>query len=1395
MKGPQETIVVSQSAEHTAGAAGVSGNRDDVSSLRRILEHLPAVLVYVVGEGDNRILFRNKRAAKSFPELRPGMDCRGVFRQEEQSCLFHPGGLPGRNAVADAVLRNTPFGAETKAAVLSVLWENGTPAYAVLIPASAVAGTDRGTRWRTLALGLCAPYEYVAALDLDTGRYKILAAGNAGRHIPREGDYETVHRHTIAPHVAPSCREAFLAVFSLESLDSAFQEGNCRITLEYKVNADGESFWKRRSVYPLESGRDERHMLVCVSDITVEKGKELRVRKDLPDSPSRSRYVEIYRMNREADRVECLFCNTAFFDPWDARGDFRAIIGKAAAELVHPEDRTRFLRLHEPLSVGRPPEKSGKEAVEYRRAARRGEYRWVSSFFVPLPGDSGDVLILVSDSTDRREMETAARRLERRYNAIFRQSCDVVWEVDLASGQYVRTPHRVDRFAVPLEAGDYATAFRMIVKNGVHADDQQLVRDVLSLEALRRAWEERRTERACQYRLRVEGREVWLESRLFFLEGEDAATAFILIRDISSEKRQEAERELEEQRLHAALRDTYTELCEIDLEQNTFRLLFFNSPLLLSLEEIKGEDLRGVAERLIHPGDRARIMATFHGSTLRACFERGSAEVPEEYRRLGKDGAYHWVSAVVVPLRSRTAGGKALLLVKDISERKAQEQRQRMAEQYDRALRQIYDELYELNITQNTYRIVYHVRNKYVTPPEQGILADAVALVADEMICPEDRRRFLEFFDMENVRRSFAVGQESRIGEFRKLWVDGAYHWSSLIMFPLPAEEDGDERYLVFIMDIEAKKQAEEIAQQNVLLERQRIADARYRFIMEQTGTLVFEWCLETNSLFLSPEIPQRFAGTYDGRDLIRVWKEDAVIHQEDRRRLNTFVEDIEKGANRAEMTVRFRTLRGGFLWCKVAVACLRDEQGHAHRYIGTLNDVDEATRSMLALKYRAEFDTLTGIYNAQTFYSRAAVLLQRHRDRAYSIIRVDIDRFKVVNELYGTGEGDKLLRAIAGLLEETLSGRGVYGRIASDIFCVCVDYDRAGILNFVREITERLAEYPLSYKVLPFFGICRVDSIDTPVDILCDRANLALRTVKGNYITRYAFYDGKLREQVLEEKKIESEMHDALVRGQFSMYLQPKVHIPTSRIVGAEGLVRWRHPEEGRISPDRFIPLFERNGFIIRLDEYIWEQACMTLRRWIDNGWEPVPISVNVSRLHIHDAGFCDKLLELVRKYAVPPPLLRLELTESSFLENEDKLLQAMQRLQRHGFRFSIDDFGSGYSSLNMLKVLPIDGIKLDRGFFSEVVSTEQGKTVIRCTISMAREMHLKVISEGVENVGQAVFLLQAGCCHAQGFFYSRAVPAADFEALAFGPQQPPFPVPPEVEAVVAAAPQLREI
>ena len=237
--------------------------------------------------------------------------------------------------------------------------------------------------------------------------------------------------------------------------------------------------------------------------------------------------------------------------------------------------------------------------------------------------------------------------------------------------------------------------------------------------------------------------------------------------------------------------------------------------------------------------------------------------------------------------------------------------------------------------------------------------------------------------------------------------------------------------------------------------------------------------------------------------------------------------------------------------------------------------------------------------------------------------------------------------------------------------------------------------------------------------------------------------------------------MEEALEKRQFQMYLQPKYSISTEEMVGAEALVRWVHPERGIISPMEFIPLFEKNGFVIKMDQYIWEEACRVIREWIDKGIKPVPISVNVSRKHLKDQSFIDILNALIVKYQIPKQYLEIEITETI---EEGEINKSVALLKENGYTLLMDDFGSGYSSLNMLKDTKFDVIKIDRGFLQDFIGSDRGQKIVEHTIKMTKSIGLDMVAEGVETKEQAVFLQNCGCDTAQGFYYAKPMTLEDF-------------------------------
>lgn len=413
------------------------------------------------------------------------------------------------------------------------------------------------------------------------------------------------------------------------------------------------------------------------------------------------------------------------------------------------------------------------------------------------------------------------------------------------------------------------------------------------------------------------------------------------------------------------------------------------------------------------------------------------------------------------------------------------------------------------------------------------------------------------------------------------------------------------------------------------------------------------------------------------------------------------------------------------------------------------------------------EVDKLTGISNRIRFYDQTQVAIQDLYNN-YAIVLLDIERFKNINDIHGIAEGDQVLRFVAR--QETYGNQNNYARLHSDMFVFYMSYDKKGeIIKEIEKLRKKISNNPFQYDIVTKFGIYLVNDRSIPVNLMCDRAMMAERTVKGNIMKFCAFYDEHYREEMLRAGQIEQDMEKALTEHQYQMYLQPKYRLKDNSLCGAEVLCRWQHPEKGLIPPNDFIPLFEKNGFILKLDEYMWEEACKNIRRWLDQGRSVVPISVNISRYHIQHNDLEKALMELIHKYDLTPDMLNLEITESLFLDKPEELNRVLDRLQKLGFKLEVDDFGSGFSSLNLIRNISVDTIKIDKEFLDSEIASEKGKIVVNHTIGMAKDLHLQVIAEGVETKAHVDFLKNSNCDIAQGFYFARPMPVPEFERIAF--------------------------
>ncbi len=418
-------------------------------------------------------------------------------------------------------------------------------------------------------------------------------------------------------------------------------------------------------------------------------------------------------------------------------------------------------------------------------------------------------------------------------------------------------------------------------------------------------------------------------------------------------------------------------------------------------------------------------------------------------------------------------------------------------------------------------------------------------------------------------------------------------------------------------------------------------------------------------------------------------------------------------------------------------------------------------------LEFFYTYDELTKIYNERTFYSKVHDILMKDRSNTYVLIRFDIEQFKIINDLFGRTEGDKLLKYIALILREIIGDNGIFARFSTDIFAICIKHNKEQNEKIINFINNRIKNYPLQFEIILCFGLYVVENPDTPVYHMLDLANLAAKTVKENYVKRFAYYDEGLRDSLINKYEIINDMNMALEENQFDIFLQPKYNLKTNKIEGSEALVRWFHPKKGMISPGEFIPIFERNGFILKLDSYVLEKTCKTIRKWLDIGLKVVPISVNLSRINLYNPNLFNSIVEIVNKYNIPKELIQLEITESAYNKNAKQLIELMNDLQNEGFKILMDDFGSGYSSLNMLKDIPVDILKIDLRFLSDCNNQIRSNTILKSVVIMAKDLDIPTIAEGVETKEQADFLLDIGCNSIQGYYYSKPLPVLDYERL----------------------------
>ncbi len=417
-----------------------------------------------------------------------------------------------------------------------------------------------------------------------------------------------------------------------------------------------------------------------------------------------------------------------------------------------------------------------------------------------------------------------------------------------------------------------------------------------------------------------------------------------------------------------------------------------------------------------------------------------------------------------------------------------------------------------------------------------------------------------------------------------------------------------------------------------------------------------------------------------------------------------------------------------------------------------------------------AYYDDLTGLPNLLKLKLEMKKVLNENPDKEYAIMKFDLENFKVINELFSYEVGNKVLKAFAKTAENVTEKSFILAKVGVDELIM---FSGNG---FVANFNEETKYYESIFKnlvpeienhILSFrYGRYHIEKGETDVNDIINKVTIAHKNAKSCAEYGIREYDNDLKNQLLNRITITNKKEKALANNEFHAFLQPKFDLQTSELTGAEALVRWIESDDKMIYPNDFIPVFEDNGFIVKIDYFILETICKTIRLWIDAGYKTIPISINFSRSHLSNLDLVADVIKMLKKYDIPHDLIEIELTETAVIENVSNTLDTiLDEFEKANISVSVDDFGAGYSSLGLIKSIKPNIVKLDKSFLEQSTDTTRGETVVKGIVSLIKSLDAHIVAEGVEEESQVAFLKEINCDTAQGYFYAKPMPISEFE------------------------------
>lgn len=729
-------------------------------------------------------------------------------------------------------------------------------------------------------------------------------------------------------------------------------------------------------------------------------------------------------------------------------------------------------------------------------------------------------------------------------------------------------------------------------------------------------------------------------------------------------------------------------------------------------------------------------------------------ETTIDYRTLCGDGTYKWVNATGSFDLEEDGSIVLYVIYLDIDEQKKaenvlQQNYQRFQSEVD-ALGQLTLFSFWINLSKNTARDIYTDTSDDIPNLIMNTAEDSVQKLSERITSSKQRQEYLSTFGRENLIAAFKRGERTVSYEHLFQLSAKLNMWIKTYAYMIINPDTSDIEALLYSVDVNLNKAIRFAMSKYIGLEYDFIS------IIDITSGIITNIITNEQVLYL-PANGISYSDEYL-KTIEQMVPASFNAEYEKAMNLNSIIEAINQDdiytttypLNTHDSVMEYKNWQ--FMWftedkSQIMFSCRK-----------------------IANNYQVRYDSLTALYTRSSFVAVANESIMQKSANYYTIIYINVSDFKIINDRFGRKEGDRLLLYISRYIHNA-NAKGaelLSCRDGADIFIILCSNEHFPIIQQMMQdiMAQKTDSFPFS--IMLKIGLYSIDDPLSDVNLSIDKAMLAQQSLKDNVTRHYAYYDSSMLKKIRTNQELVNDMEAGIRDRQFRIYIQPQYDYETGKLSGGEALVRWEHPTKGLLMPGSFIKVFEQNGLISMLDHYIWEESCRYMKLWMDSKkiQAPVPISINISRIDINK-NIDTEFIDLLERYGLPRNMLNLEITESAYMDDPERLTEVINNLKSCGFTVEIDDFGSGYSSLNTLKDIDVDILKLDMKFLDSQNDNEKTKVIIGSIINMAHALKMSVIAEGVETKEQADFLQSVDCDFMQGFLLSKPLPAEEFEHL----------------------------